>query len=834
MSVVSNQKRKRPTADHSLGYETEEGDNGSIKTRKVDLDVQVVTADASDLAESPIHSTTMIVDENISSVDKSIGEELPNILNEQQINSHQVIEPTSAHKQMLQRQWSAEAHSHVRKVYSIQDESIEIEEESIGTEILSVKCHFESNAILDIHMSGQKRNGSGKTSSLIKANDVTAEKKDIAKAVTKPRVSVQRSAEVSVDKRAIVTPLVITSDLESKSKVASTSDPSASAAALLSKAAETLPACSDMKEIEAIKDAPKAMKKNTTSKAIFLWVMILGFLSIAVALFLSLAVPSTNSSKTQVGEAISSKERAADILLLPEVDDPVFSRSEQLLQQLDKLEQEASQLTDILNYAATHEAEAQVQLEALRAEQTKLQNDATASIRTIESAIATREEKISAIAASAMSLVEDSEEFVNTVEAKNIEEQEAIASLTAILDKERLLESFLPRLESGELLKVTGTTDSVADIDALLEGVADGLDDVSAHEDINADEDISADVELLDTEAEEESIEEGIETGVTEVDMSEDPTVSAAISRADDALASLDRELSNSAMDVDHDIRKRVSAQANTAYLRYAEAAVAASAASAAAATAAAAATGAGAGQQSVPVKVSTSIDSEIPASEVPIAAFAPDHHLDYAVWPRGGRVVPFGETTTFLGQSLVLTSPPYALSQGPMKRLRYQLRLGRGIESADPSVLVSHSAPIVDPRNHQAEPFSCYAFVGSIGSVTVTMHSPVLVSAVQLLHSPQSEDDPSTNAPKKIRLIGWTDIPSTQSGVSGRDLGTFEYDISGASVGSAKGLQAFFVKEGTAEGPAFRAITVSVLSNHGDPTHTSICRIKVLGELAN
>jgi Sad1 / UNC-like C-terminal len=843
MSVVSNQKRKRPTADHSLGYETEEGNNCSIKTRKVDQDVQLFTADASDSAESPIHSTTMTVDENISSVDKSLGEELPNVLNEEQVNSRQVIEPTSAHKKILQRQWSAEAHGHIRKVHSIQDESIEIEEESIGTEILSVKCHFESNTILDIHMSGQKKNGSGKTSSLIKSNDVTAERKDVAKAVTKPRVSVQRPAEVSVNKKAIVTPLVVTSDLENTSKVASTPDPatSVSAAALLSNAVETIPACTDLKEVEAIKDATKVPKKNTTTKAIFLWVMILGFLSIAAALYLSLAVPSTNSSETQVGEAKSNKERVADILLIPEVDDPVFSRSEQLLQQLDKLEQEASQLTDILNYAATHEAEAQVQLEAQKAEQTKLQIDATASIRNIESAIAAREEKISAIAATAMSLVEESEEFVNIVEAKNKEEEQAVASLTAILDKERLLESYLPRLESGVLLKVTDTSaDSIADIDALLEGVTDGLDDVGADEDVSADEYISAGVELRNAVAEEESLEERIETGISmsEVDMSEDATVTAAMFRAEDALSSLDRELSASAMDIDHDIKEHVSAQANTAYLRYAEAAVAASAASAAAATAAAAtagATGSVAGQQSVPVDVSASASSEIPASVVQIAAIAPDHHLDYAVWPRGGRVMPFGETTTFLGQSLVLTSPPYVLSQGPMKRLRYQLRLGRDMESADASVLLSHSAATVDPSDHQAEPFSCYAFVGSTGSVTVTMHSPVHVSAVQLLHSPQSEDDPSTNAPKKFRLIGWSDIPSAQPSVSGRDLGTFEYDISGAGVGSMKGLQSFSVKEGTAEQlPAFRAITVSVLSNHGDPTHTSICRVKVLGELAN
>lgn len=830
MSVVSNQKRKRPTADRSLGYETDEDDNGIIKTRKTDQDALLIFADAVDLPESLINSTTMNVDDNVSSVDKSIDEELPNFPNEQQTTGHQIIEPTSAHKKILQRQWSAEAHGHIRKVHSIQDESIEIEEESIGTEILSVKSHYEGNTILDINMSGQKKNGSGRTSSLIKANDVTTEdvslKKDTAKAVTKPRVSVQRYAEVSVDKRAIVTPLLVPDNLESISKVASTSEPAASASVLLSNTVETLPASSDSKENVAIPDVPKLPKKSTNTKAIYLWVMILGFLSIAAALYLSFAVPSTNSSETQGGEAISNNERVAEILLIPEVDDPVFSRSEQLLQQLDKLEQEASQLTDILNYAATHEAEAQVQLEALRAEQTKLQIDATASIRNIESAIAAREEKIVEITEVALSLVEESEELVRTIEAKSKEEEQAITYLAAIADKEKLLESFLPRLETGILLKVTDTSvDVSADIDSLLEGVADGVEDDSV------DDDESAMGELTDIEHEDESLEEDIDTGISlsEVDMTEDVTVSAAMSRAEEALFALDRELSTSAMDLEQDIREHVSAQANVAYLRFAEEAVAASASSAAAATAAAT------GQQSVPVVVQTSISSEIPASVIPLAAFAPDHHLDYAVWPRGGRVVPFGETATFRGQSLVLTSPPYVLSQGPMKRLRYKLRLGRDIESADESVLVSHSSATVDPWTHQSDALSCYAFAGSTGSVTVTMHSPVRVSTVQILHSSQSEEDPRTNAPKMFQLIGWTDTPSMSAGVGvpGRDLGTFEYDISDPTEGPYKVLQSFSVKEDTAELPAYRAITVSVLSNHGDPSHTSICRIKVLGELA-
>lgn len=857
MSVVSNQKRKRPTADHSLGYETEEDDTGSIKARKVDQNVQLVSADASDLPGSLLHSTAMNIDENISSVGKSIDYELPNYLNEQRTTGHQIMEPTSAHKKILQRQWSAEAHGHVRKIHSIQDESIEIEEESIGTEILSLKCHFESSTILDVNMSAQNRNGSGKTVSLVKANGVTADdalpKKDVAKAVSKPRVSVQRPAGVSIDKRAIVTPLLAAGDLESISKAASISDPATCATALLSSTVEPPTALSDSKESEDIKDVPKVPRSNTRTKVIILWVVILGFLSIAAAVYLSLGAHFTNSSETQGGEVISSNDRATDLMLIPEVDDPVFSRSEQLLQQLDKLEQEASQLADIINYAATHEAEAQVQLEALRAEQTKLQIDATASIRNIESAIAAREEKISAMTEAALSLVKESEGFVSSIEAKNKEEEEAINYLTAIADKEKLLESFLPRLESGILLRVTDiSADSTVDIDvdidvdvdALLEDVADGLDDVDADDEDNA----NAEGQLSDTESEEEPLEKDIGTGIPtpEVDMSEDVTVTIAVSRAEDALSSLDQELAASAMDIDREIREHVSAQAKAAYVRYTEAASAASAASAAAVIASASGGGGGASasagggggavanKQSVPVIDPVTINSEIPVLADPTVAFTPDHHLDYAVWPRGGRVVPYGETTTFRGQSLVLTSPPYVLSQGAMKSLRYKLRLGRDIESADESVLVSHSAAAaVDSTNHQAEPYSCYAFAGSTGSVTVTMHSPVQVSTVQVLHRQQSEGDTSTNAPKKFRLIGWTENPSAQPGALGRDLGTFEYDISGVGAGPNKGLQSFSVMRGTAELPAFKAITVSVLSNHGDPTHTSICRIKVLGELA-
>ena len=211
--------------------------------------------------------------------------------------------------------------------------------------------------------------------------------------------------------------------------------------------------------------------------------------------------------------------------------------------------------------------------------------------------------------------------------------------------------------------------------------------------------------------------------------------------------------------------------------------------------------------------------------------------HFDYAVWPRGGRVVPPGQTAFFFGETLVLTALPFIASMGPMKRIRYNLKLDR--ESADESVLISHNT-IAGAGYSKEKGYSCYAFKGSKGAVTVTLHSAVKVSEVQILYSPRVNNRRTADAPKSVQLIGWTDLPSSLSRKQGVNLGMYQYNISdpsGTIDPRSWELQSFFIPDiKTQNGdsyPPFRAVTVYVFSNHGDVTQTRICRVRVLGELA-
>ena len=210
-------------------------------------------------------------------------------------------------------------------------------------------------------------------------------------------------------------------------------------------------------------------------------------------------------------------------------------------------------------------------------------------------------------------------------------------------------------------------------------------------------------------------------------------------------------------------------------------------------------------------------------------------------MWPRGGRVVPPGTTMTMSGKAVVLTSLPYVLSQGALKRFRYKFRLEK--ESSDESVLISHVGDM--SGGYDKEQLKCYSFKGNNGNITITMHSAIKVSHIQILHSPKNLD--RSNAPKKIKIIGWTEKPSSSlSDIEGLDLGTFEYKVN-KNLGETSYLQTFPISisksnlNSVPKGMELReeyvrevkAITVSVLSNQGDLSHTSICRIKILGELA-
>ena len=234
---------------------------------------------------------------------------------------------------------------------------------------------------------------------------------------------------------------------------------------------------------------------------------------------------------------------------------------------------------------------------------------------------------------------------------------------------------------------------------------------------------------------------------------------------------------------------------------------------------------------------ISEGISDDAISSGTQMSSKIQQQHFDFAVWPRGGRVVPPGQTAFFFGETLVLTALPYIVSLGTLKRIRYNLKLDR--ESADESVLISHNM-IAGSAYSKEKGYSCYAFKGPKGAVTVTLHSAVKVSEVQILYSPKPNDRHMENAPKSIQLIGWTDLPSSLSRSQGVNLGLYQYNISdpsGTTDPRSWELQSFLIPDIKTQGgdsyPPFRAVTVYVLSNHGDVSQTRICRVKVLGELA-
>ena len=254
---------------------------------------------------------------------------------------------------------------------------------------------------------------------------------------------------------------------------------------------------------------------------------------------------------------------------------------------------------------------------------------------------------------------------------------------------------------------------------------------------------------------------------------------------------------------------------------------------------------------------------------------------LDYAVWPRGGRVVTPGQTTA-TGTKTVLTSSPHVLSQGRLKRLQYRFHLHR--DEADAKVLIAQDKSVRTVRtkdsnsnNELSQVRKCFAFSGSSGVATVVMHSPVIVGAIQIAHynlpdvmsqleakvesgsgfgpgSGSIETDTDTNssgqvvvntensdlntnpspnsislstAPRQIQLTGWLSDPTTDSRAISIDLGTHEYLHAEDSVE----LQTFPMHLDGGK-VALKALTVSVLSNYGRE-YTRLCRIKVLGALA-
>ena len=87
----------------------------------------------------------------------------------------------------------------------------------------------------------------------------------------------------------------------------------------------------------------------------------------------------------------------------------------------------------------------------------------------------------------------------------------------------------------------------------------------------------------------------------------------------------------------------------------------------------------------------------------------------------------------------------------------------------------------------------------------------------------------PGSSAPHHLRLTGWLSDPTHDKAAVSVDLGTYLYVL---PTTEEEEVQTFPLRDVKGERHPLKAVTVSVLSNHG-ATYTTMCRVRVLGELA-
>jgi hypothetical protein len=204
--------------------------------------------------------------------------------------------------------------------------------------------------------------------------------------------------------------------------------------------------------------------------------------------------------------------------------------------------------------------------------------------------------------------------------------------------------------------------------------------------------------------------------------------------------------------------------------------------------------------------------------------------YINYAAWPRGGHVVPPSASSSLYS----LTALPFVQTSNAISNTLFTTGLEK--RGANARVIVDH----LDPK----EPGDCYAFEGSVGNITLSLHSPVDVYQVAVYHLSASESPSASlgSSPGDFAVTGWVSRPVLRGSLlnkiwippnKGYDLGVFSYDPSP----SAPPLQLFQVRRTDESGeihPPFSAITFSILNNGGHPEFTCVYRLQVLGELSH
>ena len=841
MDVSTSQKRKRPLLEDAAEQGASGLDFNTAKSCKITADAEATTPKEMDSLHANISSPLDGAENRERNALVTTGE-----MDVQQESQFSAAAPTSALKQILQQQWSAEAQKSLRVVYDDSGRNNDFADESIGSEIMSdIDTHHG-----ELKISLPPRNGVTVSvdSKSINGTDSVPQKAAVAKSAPMTRSSI---GNVNTTKSTLVTPIgdidhvdgdnkvvavtvAVSNSISSSSKARSHAIATSTGAAdriVTSLLTPILP--TSRKDdggpdinIPVIEDTTRLVKKRSKSKFGICWLLLLGILIIFMGFCFFTYVPTNNNTsmnKSTTVEDILSNGNVSEALLLPTLDDPIFTRGAQFLQQLSGLEQEVLLLSEILDHAAAVETESEILTMKSNAEQEEFKMETDNALIELESYIFKLEEEGKVLIENGVILEKESSELFSEGEVTDEELEMKMENLQEMQLDEENLETVIDRIE-------------------IL------VDESAANSEIDHFIDSDSDEHVTLAELDEVEVEVGDGLPRSAEDIERDTVIAGAVSAVEKVLSTLEKDLAVSVGEVDTAIKKHVSVQADEEYVRTAKLLA-----------------------DEAAVKLQAEIDSEVErekeiemkkekkekeeeekkakllAVELKKAQLEKEQKevdlmgnilngriLDYAVWPRGGRVIPPGQIISMSGKAVVLTSLPYVLSQGVLKRFRHKFRLEK--ESSDASVLISHVAEM--SGGVEKDEFKCYSFKGDKGNVTVTMHSAIRVSHIQILHSPKNSNQ--SNAPKKIKIIGWPEKPSSSmSVIEGQDIGTFEYKVN-ENKGEISYLQTFPISSSIPKGMElneyvreFKAITVYVLSNHGDVTHTSICRIKILGELA-
>lgn len=809
-TTTENHKRRRSSESTSEISEDNQGNENSRKSRKTTVPRKSIGKDTDAAAVAipnylkstssssrkqkpmnPIDSADVLSASSNSDMEKDGS-------NEGGIVSGPL---TSAHKQLLQQQWVIEANSHRQQLPPVDENKGETEgetEKSIGSEPSRDQCfidtHFQFNDVYVDNDSDRKDHESSENeysrekspekriqpspSKNLNTNFkevvlsrniiVAAPRPKLVSAPLKPRRGVPPDGEeesgddynhngnVKVVKRS-------ENGIKKKGFSSASNTSVATVATTETKLEKQIPST----EIAINDDLPATTIGVSSRKIDFVRTIVFGFIFISVSIalisiFLVVRQPSRESTSgiqsnhynsnteafdkrndSKVANSLNFKMntdllsqafKTLDGSISNTAGFPVFKIAMDLdvlgasmLLQLEELEGEALLLRNELARAVSEESKAANVEAEEQLRMTKIQEDTDFELSALQ--LSTFE-----IKAKTEEALLASEAFQETLRVQ--EEEMAIKldrdddSLKAMLEEERRLEVVVEQLEDEvklfETIQANGGEILATASEDILEGAVEGF--------------VMVDGQIFDggdavLEREREGQGEGISTSIEGEELAEE-----AVSHAEEGIKSLEKAVFAGRMEkmarAQFLARARLEAETNEAM----------------------------GGQEEKKGRLTDETDR----SNDIVGGSPQNMDLDYAVWPRGGRVVsPRISVKSIEGTPQVLTSAPYALSLSAMRRLRWKLRLDTNVANTDENVLISHSNSIGRLRNGEDSTSNCYSFAGSIGNVTVVMHSLVLVSKVQLLYQDMEKD----STPKQIKLIGWATDPSSSSGNTHKSL---------------------------------------------------------------